>query len=205
MKRWVLLLLIILSIGMAGCGADNPTSPPEDATSKLEMVPGLQVMGMPTTVAEDVQANFVRAATTVQPSVVFISVKKQVVYGGFFGSSKDVVRGYASGIIAQSDGYILTNEHVVKDMDEVKVTLSTGTELYAEVIGTDPLTDLAVIKVEPPATEVLKPAELGDSDSINVGEWAMAIGSSLGLEETVTIGIISAVHRDVVPPESPQG
>ncbi|MFQ6043086.1 MAG: trypsin-like peptidase domain-containing protein [Candidatus Poribacteria bacterium] len=200
-----LLLLIILSIGMAGCGADNPASPPEDVTSKLEMVPGLQVMGMPTTVAEDVQANFVQVATAVQPSVVFISVKKRVVYSGFFGPFNDVVRGYASGIIIRSDGYILTNEHVVKDMDEVKVTLSTGTELYAEVIGTDPLTDLAVIKVEPPATEILKPAELGDSDSIDVGEWAMAIGSSLGLEETVTIGVISAVHRDVIPPESPQG
>jgi len=100
--------------------------------------------------------------------------------------------GQGSGIIISSDGYILTNNHVVADADTLDVTLIDGRTFKAETIGTDPLTELALIKVD--ATG-LKPAKLGDSDGVKVGDWVLAIGNPFGLEHTVTQGIISAKGR----------
>ncbi len=100
--------------------------------------------------------------------------------------------GMGSGLIIREDGFILTNNHVVEGADAVKVTLSDGRRLEAKVVGTDPATDLAVLKVE--ATG-LQPAILGDSDAIQVGDWVLAIGSPFGLDQTVTAGIISGKNR----------
>ncbi len=98
-----------------------------------------------------------------------------------------------SGFIISEDGYILTNDHVVDGADEIKVKLSDGREFSGEVRGLDPKLDLALIKIE--AGEDLPVAKLGDSDSIKVGEWVMAIGNPFGLEQTVTVGIVSAKGR----------
>ena len=100
--------------------------------------------------------------------------------------------GLGTGVIVSADGYILTNNHVVQDADEVTVTLSDNRELSAEVIGTDSPTDVAVLKVN---ANGLHAARLGDSSNLQPGEWSLAIGSPFGLDQTVTAGIISAVGR----------
>lgn len=101
-------------------------------------------------------------------------------------------RAQGSGFIISKDGYILTNSHVVDQADSVKVDLQDGETVEAEVIGTDPESDVAVIKVE---SEDLPTLELADSDDLKVGEWVLAIGNPLGLSHTVTAGIVSAKGR----------
>jgi serine protease Do len=101
-------------------------------------------------------------------------------------------RGLGSGVIVSEDGYILTNNHVVGQADEVNVTLSDGRQLRAELVGGDRATDIAVLKID---ADGLKPAKLGKSSSLEVGEWVLAIGSPFGLHHTVTAGIISATGR----------
>ncbi len=103
--------------------------------------------------------------------------------------------GLGSGIIVNQDGFILTNYHVVEDVDEIKVTLHDKRSLRAEVVGTDPLTDLAVIRITDKVPADLPVAELGDSDVARVGDWVLAIGAPFGFEQTVTAGIISAKGR----------
>ena len=100
--------------------------------------------------------------------------------------------GEGSGVIVDPKGYILTNHHVVAGADKITLHLFDGTELKGTIQGTDPKTDLAVVHVE---AKDLPVATLGDSDKIQVGEWAIAIGSPFGLEETVTVGVISAKGR----------
>jgi Do/DeqQ family serine protease len=101
-------------------------------------------------------------------------------------------RGLGSGFIASSDGRIITNSHVVDGADTVEVTLKDGRKLQGRVLGSDPVTDVAVVKVD--ATD-LPTVTLSNSDQIQPGEWAIAIGNPLGLDNTVTVGIISATGR----------
>jgi len=105
--------------------------------------------------------------------------------------------GIGSGVIISPDGYIITNNHVVEGATDIKVTLSDRRILQAKLIGTDPLTDLAVIKID--AKKPLPAAKMGNSDGMQVGDWVLAIGSPFGLEETVTAGIVSARGRNIVP------
>ena len=145
-------------------------------------------------------------AKKVQPSIVAISVEYSV--NSIFNRSSGTVTAKGSGIIISEDGYILTNNHVVNSTtsssnsfyeiekaNKVTVKLyNDDTEYTGKIIGTDSQTDLAVIKIDKDGLTV---AELGDSSSVQVGEFAMAIGSPLGLDNSVTAGIISAVNRDV--------
>ncbi len=101
-------------------------------------------------------------------------------------------RGVGTGVIVREDGYILTNNHVIAQAEEVEVKLSTGATHTAEVVGTDPKTDLAVLKID---VNDLTAAVLGDSGDLEPGEWVLAVGNPFGLEQTVTAGIISAVGR----------
>jgi len=121
--------------------------------------------------------------------------------GGQFGGSPDMrERSLGSGVIVDSKGYILTNNHVVEKADRIRVNLMGDPETVtytATVIGTDAETDLAVIKID--AKKPLPAAKLGNSDSMNVGDWVLAIGSPFGLNETVTAGIVSAIGRNIVP------
>ncbi|MCL6098906.1 MAG: Do family serine endopeptidase [Bacteroidetes bacterium] len=146
---------------------------------------------------------FVQVAEKVTPSIVQITVvttvKNKVPDGfQFFFPFKDNVpkeqQGGGSGIIISDDGYILTNNHVVENANQVTVTLHDKREFDATVVGTDPTTDLAVIKIN---AKNLPAAFLGNSNEIKVGQWVMAIGNPLSLTSTVTAGIISATSRKI--------
>ena len=104
------------------------------------------------------------------------------------------VEGTGSGVVVSADGYILTNNHVVDDSDDVTVTLNDGRELKAKRVGNDPKTDLAVIKIN---ADHLTYAKFGDSDGLQVGDWVLAFGSPFGFSQTMTQGIISAKGRHV--------
>lgn len=145
------------------------------------------------------------AASKVLPSIVGIKVEYTVT-SNFMQKMSQVAQAEGSGIIISSDGYILTNNHIINSSDSsVYYEVSEATKVYvylyndetpyeAKIIGTDEETDLAVIKIE---KNDLTAAELGDSDSVKIGEFAMAIGNPLGMESSVTSGIISAVNRTV--------
>jgi len=101
-----------------------------------------------------------------------------------------------SGFIITDDGYILTNNHVVEGATKLQVTLDTGEKFEAKVIGTDPMIDLGLIKIDPKGKK-LPTLPLGDSDSLKIGNWVMAVGNPLGLERTVTVGVVSGKKRQV--------
>jgi putative serine protease PepD len=108
-------------------------------------------------------------------------------------------RGQGSGFVYDADRHIVTNEHVVDGADSVSVKFWNGKTYHAEVVGTDASTDLAVLKVDAPAS-VLHPLSLGDSSKVEVGDSVAAIGSPFGLEDTLTTGIVSALHREMTSP-----
>ena len=110
-------------------------------------------------------------------------------------------QGQGSGFVFDSEGHIVTNDHVVEGAESVSVRFWDGSSYDATVVGTDPSTDLAVIKVDAPA-EALKPLELGDSTQLSVGEGVVALGSPFGLEGTATSGIVSALNREMTSPNN---
>jgi Do/DeqQ family serine protease len=171
------------------------------------------------TTARSLGQAFVEVAKKVQPAVVNVTTEKTITmkpwerFGDdFFKGSpfEDFFRGFGfpprergkeyrqkqrsggSGVIVDKEGYILTNNHVVEGADKVKVRLNDGREFTATVKGQDPRTDLSVLHIK---AKDLPVAILGDSDKLEVGEWAIAIGSPFGLEHTVTVGVISAKGR----------
>ncbi|QJW92157.1 Do family serine endopeptidase [Spirosoma taeanense] len=182
----------------------NESSPTPTITGRLAALTG----NGPTMAPGD----FSTAAETVTPTVVHIrttitrTVRSQQVpdifrdfFGDDFGGGQGQPRrqrGQASGsgVIISKDGYIVTNNHVVQDADEVEVIMTDKRSFKAKVVGTDPLTDLAVIKVE---ANNLPAITLGDSDALKLGEWVLAVGYPLDLESTVTAGIVSAKGRGI--------
>jgi S1-C subfamily serine protease len=150
------------------------------------------------------------AARRVGPAVVRIDTERSVprqsfdpamldpllrdLFGDPSGSMRE--RGQGSGVVFDdSRGLILTNAHVVDGADSVEVTLADGRQLDGSVVGADPVTDLAVVRVSRKGD--LRAAPLGDSEALEVGDWAIALGSPYGLERTVTLGIVSSLHRDI--------
>lgn len=143
---------------------------------------------------------FVKLVKLVRPSVVSISTKKVFMgyeddfFWGFFQPRKFEASQIGSGVIVDDKGYIITNNHVVQGSSEIKVILDDGREVIGNVIGSDSLSDIAVVKID---AKNLVPALLGDSDKIETGEMVLAIGSPFGLGQTVTSGIISAKRESV--------
>jgi len=207
-KTIVITLLLVGSILGLGYGmstAIKPSNPPTASTSAISETPM-------------VPANFSDLAEKVRPGVVNIQVVKKVKnvgfgfrsfgdpygdknpFGDFFGPFFEgnpprsfEQRGVGSGFVMNREGYILTNNHVVEDADQIKVKLANGKEYDGKVIGRDPKTDLALVKING-ATD-LHPLQVGNSDELKVGSWVVAVGSPFGLEQTVTAGIISAKGR----------
>ena len=151
--------------------------------------------------------DFTALAKALKPAVVNISTQQQALrpnednpmefFERFFGQGQRRRRrpGQGSGFIISEDGYIVTNYHVIEDASEIQVTLTTRQQFTAKLIGGDAKTDLALLKIE--AGETLPTVPAGDSDSLEVGEWVMAIGNPFGLGHTVTTGIVSAKGRTI--------
>ena len=204
------LLAPVLATALVGAGygiakfvnTPDAAAAPTSKVSEMPMVPG----------------NFSELAENVRPGVVNIQVVKKVKnvafgsrnfpgnpfgenspFGDFFGpfsegnpSPAPQQQGVGSGFIMSRDGYILTNNHVVEDADTIKVKLATGKEYDGKVVGRDPKTDLALVKIDASDLHALP---LGNSDELKVGSWVVAVGSPFGLEQTVTAGIVSAKGR----------
>jgi len=136
---------------------------------------------------DELKSLIISVADSITPAVVHIEVVKK--------QDTQRYQSLGSGLIIDPAGYILTNEHVVDKHVEVTVTLQSNREYRAEVIGTDQLTDLALIKINVPENVRLKAAKLGDSDSLQVGEWVIAVGNPYGFDRTVSFGIISGKGR----------
>ena len=111
------------------------------------------------------------------------------------GIAPDRERRQGSGVIIDENGLVLTNAHVVERVDDVSVTLADGTICDGQVLGTDTVTDLALVKIEDSSYSSFAP--LGNSEDLEVGDWAIALGTPYGLEKTVTLGIVSTLHRDI--------
>ena len=207
-KTILIALLLAGSILGIGYGMSTVIKPhdssatPVSAVSENPMVP----------------INFSELAEKVRPGVVNIQVVKKVKnigfgfrnfgspfgeknpFGDFFGPFSEgnpprdfEQRGVGSGFVMNQEGYILTNNHVVDDADQIKVKLANGKEYNGKIVGRDPKTDLALLKIE--GASDLHPLKLGNSDDLKVGNWVVAVGSPFGLEQTVTAGIVSAKGR----------
>src|SRR5512139_2191465 len=203
----IALLLVggILGLGYGMSTAIKPHGPSTASASTISETPM-------------VPANFSDLAEKVRSGVVNVQVGKKVKnigfeirnfgspfgeknpFGDFFGPfsegnpPKDFEqRGVGSGFVMNREGYILTNNHVVEDADQIKVKLANGKEYDGKVVGRDPKTDLALVKIN--GASDLHPLQVGDSDDLKVGSWVVAVGSPFGLEQTVTAGIVSAKGR----------
>lgn len=206
-KRYTLLAALSIGLiaggfgGLSAISTASATSPP-------------QTMSQP---------NFADIFERVSPAVVNISVTQESrvrplagmpgrprsplgpdefggLFGQFFGLPQVPVQtqprhALGSGLILDSDGYVVTNNHVIDGADSITVTLTDGTELDATLVGTDPKTDVALLKISP--AKSLTAVALGDSDTARVGDWVLAIGNPFGLGGTATFGIISALGRDI--------
>jgi serine protease Do len=193
---------LVLILAGFGCGISVAAKPAakEAVSAGVPMIP----------------AGFSDLAEKVRPGVVNIQTVKKVESSGLRGFANPFgfggrhpfeeffeqferkqperkQQGVGSGFVMNREGYILTNNHVVEGADEIKVKLADGKELPGKVIGRDPKTDIALIKVDGAAD--LHPLTLGDSEKLKVGEWVVAVGSPFGLEQTVTAGIVSAKGR----------
>jgi len=223
-KSWIWMLALVLSLSLflgftckGKKGGETLLTSEESSAEETVSVPGGVI---------ELQEAFANVAQAVKPSVVNISAVQilkmeapyyefyfgdpfQDFFDEFFGrpraerpapKKREIERkaeATGSGVIIDPEGYVLTNYHVVAGAEDIKVTLSDGEEKKydGKVIGKDSRSDLAVIKIE--SKEKFPAAKLGDSDKIRVGDWAIAIGSPFGLQQTVTVGVISAKRQSL--------
>ena len=201
-------LLMAASCGNQTQSNENPTQNEQEPVSQVEQVqqPTVQRAAfLPTESTPD----FVDAAESSVNAVVHIMtkvVKQSTTYDDFFGALLGQLYGYpgqtrnntmvayGSGVVLTPDGYIVTNNHVVDGADEVEVTFNNKVKRIATIIGTDPTTDLALIKVDANDLDYLV---FGDSDQVRIGEWVLAVGNPFNLTSTVTAGIVSAKARNL--------
>jgi Do/DeqQ family serine protease len=196
----------VVTLALVSCATPGASPPVVSQSSAPAAVPGGNLM--------DLQTSFRTISQTVSPSVVRIDVRERITQGGapdgmpffdfFFGRPDDEEPdggefergGIGSGVVVTKTGneyYVLTNDHVVGEADTITVVLDDGTEFTAELVGRDARKDLAMVSFR--SQLEIPVARLGNSDSLQVGDWVMAIGSPFGYQNTVTVGIVSALER----------
>ena len=193
-----LVVVMAASLCSLGCAQEKPAAPKPDIKFDSSAVGdgGGRLVTSYADVVEPVQKAVVSVYST---KIVRERLRIDPFFRQFFGDQiperKSRQEGLGSGVIVSPNGYILTNNHVVADADELKVLLADGREVIAKVIGTDDKTDVAVIKID---VENLPVLTLADSDKLRVGDIVFAVGNPLGVGQTVTMGIVSATGRNDV-------
>lgn len=205
MKQWIAVVFSGVLGGIITLTGSHFLNQEKDAVaSNIETVSYARAVNLPAW-SGAVPFDFVQAAQKATPSVVNITAKiartSRSNQDEFFffpfggrGGGGGPVEGSGSGVIYSENGYIITNNHVVEGASELEVTLSDNRKFKATLVGTDKRTDLAIIKIE--ATGLV-PTEVGNSDEVRIGEWALAVGNPFELTSTVTAGIISAKGRNI--------
>ncbi len=216
MRKVSMILMLAAMMTAASCGnktqeqnVTEPTTKNEQPVSQIEQIQQQPQVQRTAFLPSANTPDFVDAAEHSVDAVVHIMtkvVKQSTTYNDFFGALLGQLYGYpgqtrsntmvayGSGVVLSPDGYIVTNNHVVDGADEVEVTFNNKVKKTATIIGTDPTTDLALIKVEADDLDYLT---FGDSDQVRIGEWVLAVGNPFNLTSTVTAGIVSAKARDL--------
>jgi len=197
MKNQSRTAFVFIALATVACAISlpGPSKPSEEATSSSPIqtpssseLPWLNDGGVSASLLEDV--DLVQLYTTANPGIVtiwtFVDLGPP--------HSSITPSGQGSGFVIDLDGHIVTNQHVIADAEQIEVDFPSGYRAWASVVGTDPDSDLALLKVDIPV-EALHPLPLGDSDLVQVGEFVVAIGNPFGLSGTMTVGIVSAVGR----------
>ncbi|NES81394.1 MAG: trypsin-like serine protease, partial [Moorea sp. SIO2B7] len=210
-KQLSIYLGLLLLGGGAGVFGNRYLMQPQPTAQVPQVIIPAALQPLPSTITSTSEENLnfiAKAVKKVGPAVVRIDAVRNVsdkipepfnkpFFRRFFGNElplpqERVERGTGSGFIISTDGRLLTNAHVVEGTDKVKVTLKDGQIFEGQVLGTDKMTDVAVVKIE---ANSLPTVNLGKAENLIPGEWAIAIGNPLGLDNTVTVGIISALDR----------
>jgi serine protease Do len=188
MKTSTVFALLVVAAGLGAFGGYQLTASPVPQGSNLKWNLGDKGES---DVPPAPMVDFRQAAKHIMPSVVSVDRLERI---QDFWTDEVSIRQTASGsgVIVSSDGYILTNNHVVADADRVQVRLADQRQFEAKVVGTDPRSDIAVLKIE--AKDVV-PAEIGGSSKLEVGEWVLAVGNPLGYSNTVSVGVVSSLKR----------
>ena len=202
-KNWLIVLAAVIAGGLAGyvtvrmtSGGDSRTYVYHDPDSGAT-VRNVSISGE--------YPDFTYAAETSVKAVVYVKVVKRSevpegpssLFEYFFGFGSAIPReqvGTGSGVIISEDGFIVTNNHVVAGATEIEVTVGDNKTFKADIVGTDPATDVALLKID---AKGLPTIPMGDSDQLRLGEWVLAIGSPYGLTSTITAGIVSAKGRSM--------
>jgi serine protease Do len=185
----------LMAIVLVGCNPFQRTSPPAPSASvaPVQPIPAATPLVSKTVVAAPGAAaprSFAELAAEADPAVVFVETRQ--VQTGRTGRRRVVAEGLGSAFVYDPSGLILTNNHVIAQATRIQVTFKGNRQLDAKVVGKDPKTDIAVLRVE---AKGLPHLPLGDSDAIRVGDWVVAIGNPFGLSHTVSAGIVSAKGR----------
>ena len=199
-------VLLALALPLACARTPGSSQSATNVAPEAQAAPVTVLAHPALTQAGGAAANIADIAEKATPSVVNISMTKlskvqgQMPFPFFFGPGggpdqrERREQGMGSGVVISSDGYVLTNNHVVSDAQEIKVTLYDKREFDADVVGTDPKSDVAVIRLKAPPND-LRPITIGDSSRIRLGDVVLAIGNPFGVGQTVTMGIVSAKGR----------
>ncbi len=206
MRRFILFVLIV-AICVYGLYRWTEKRPEEQFPQHFTPAAGPKLSYDDVNVLEEMEKEYTRLVQAVVPSVVSIVATKRVEapavvdpFELFFGGrarmapQTEEMRSLGSGVIVSKEGHIVTNQHVVADVDEVSIRFSDGQTVPAQIIGSDPVSDIAVLKV---SGVKVTPLAFGDSDQVKVGQRVIAVGNPFGFDETVTQGIISAKGRAI--------
>lgn len=201
-KKFALLSMLFLVLSCSNKTGNNSES--TNSTTEQQKTVSPEELKKYTKNAAQTQDAFVGVHNSVKDSIVNIRTKKTVtvntynpleelLYGRSGGQEKRESGSLGSGFVVSKDGYVVTNNHVIDGADEIYVKFSNGREYRTKLVGTSPEVDIAVLKID--SNETFKPLEFANSDQVQIGQWSIAFGNPLGLNDSMTVGIISAAGR----------
>ena len=201
-KKFALLSMLFLVLSCSNKTGNNSES--TNSTTEQQKTVSPEELKKYTKNAAQTQDAFVGVHNSVKDSIVNIRTKKTVtvntynpleelLYGRSGGQEKRESGSLGSGFVISKDGYVVTNNHVIDGADEIYVKFSNGREYRTKLVGTSPEVDIAVLKID--SNETFKPLEFANSDQVQIGQWSIAFGNPLGLNDSMTVGIVSAAGR----------